>query len=52
MEDVLALLDRLKRSLGRDNAYIIAPSQQLDRDISLENIVAMYEYAGGDKEKR
>ena len=45
-DDVRELIDRLKATLGRHNRYCIAPSQELDVDIPLENIIAMYEYIG------
>jgi len=44
VDDVIEFIDRLKATLGKNNAYCIAPSQELDVDIPLENIIAMYDY--------
>ncbi len=42
-------IDHLRRTLGRNNAYIIAPSQLLDTDIPLDNILAMYDFILKDR---
>lgn len=37
-------IDHLRKTLGKNNAYIIASSQLLDTDIPMQNILAMYDY--------
>jgi uroporphyrinogen decarboxylase len=45
--DICDYVERLKRTLGWNNAWIASSSQLLDVDIPLDNIVAMYDYLQG-----
>ena len=46
IDEIKLQIDHLRATLGRHNAYIVAPSQLLDIDVSMETIVLMYHLLG------